>query len=137
MAAISPSDAVVSFSEAGWLQFLISDRRPNLLVSCHAGEIEAVTARLMDSCTPPLHVQRVPGQLVLPVDPPGTLLLWDVAQLALHQQIQLNDWMAIRRQQTQVISVTTAPLTPLVEGGRFLEGLLYRLNVVSLFAHGW
>ena len=137
MASISPSDAVVSFSETGWLQFLISDRRPNLLVSCHAGAIEAVAARLMASCAPPLHVQQLPGRLVLPVDLTGTLLLWDVAQLTLHQQIHLNDWMATHRQQAQVISVTTTPLTPLVEGGRFLEGLLYRLNAVSLFAHGW
>jgi sigma-54-interacting transcriptional regulator len=137
MPAISPSNAVVSFSEAGWLQFLISDRRPNLLVSCHAGEIQAVAARLMSSCTPPLHIQRLPGRLVLPVDLACTLLLWDVAQLTLDQQIHLNDWMAVRRQQTQVISVTTTPLASLVEEGRFLEGLLHRLNVVSLFAQGW
>jgi hypothetical protein len=137
MAAISASDAVVSFVQTGWLQFLIADRRPNLLVSCRDGEIEAVAARLTAFCTAPLHVQRLPGRLVLPVDLTGTLLLWDVAQLTLHQQIHLNDWMTIRRQQTQVISVTTTPLAPLVEGGLFLEGLLHRLNAVSLFAQGW
>jgi hypothetical protein len=137
MTAISPSDAVVSFSDTGWLQYLISERRPNLLVSCHTSELESVAGRLMRSCTQPLHALRLPGRMALPGEQTGTLLLWDIVHLTLEQQIQLNDWMAVRRPNMQVVSVTTAPLLPLVEHGRFLEGLLYRINVVSLFAQGW
>jgi DNA-binding NtrC family response regulator len=34
----------------------------------------------------------------------------------------------------QIVSITSEPLWPLVEQGRFLEGLFYRLNVVTLEA---
>jgi hypothetical protein len=137
MPAISPADAALSFSETGWLQFLVSERRPNLLVSCRAADVESVAARLVRTCMQPVHVQRLPGRLVLPADLSGTLVLLGVDQLTLLQQIHLNDWIAICRPGAQVISVTTTPLRPLVEHGRFLEGLLYRLNAASLFAEGW
>ena len=39
-----------------------------------------------------------------------------------------------RPRDAQVISITSAPLLPLVEDGQFLEGLFYRINVVSLVA---
>ena len=34
----------------------------------------------------------------------------------------------------QIVSITSQPIWPLVEAGRFLEGLFYRLNVVTLEA---
>ena len=87
-----------------------------------------------DGVPHPVQTLRLPGTFVLPEDHGGTLLLWDASRLTLDQQIRLNDWMGVRRVRTQVISVTTTPLLPLVEDGRFLEGLYYRMNVVSLFA---
>jgi len=77
-------------------------------------------------------VRRLPGRLALPSQPVGTLLLENVAALALAQQIRLHDWMSGSR--TQVISVVFAPLYPMVERGEFLEGLFYRLNMVTLEA---
>ena len=88
---------------------------------------------LMRSCAPPVHVCRLPGRLVLPSQSVGTLLLENVAALALAQQIRLDDWMS-HGTQTQVISVVFSPLYPMVERGEFLEGLFYRLNVVTLEA---
>jgi DNA-binding NtrC family response regulator len=38
------------------------------------------------------------------------------------------------RREVQIVSVTSAPLRPLVEDGEFLEGLFLRLNVVCLEA---
>jgi DNA-binding NtrC family response regulator len=64
----------------------------------------------------------------------GTLLLWDVARLTRGQQMQLHDWITDRPRDAQVISISSAPLLPLVEDGEFLEGLFYRINVVSLVA---
>jgi transcriptional regulator of aromatic amino acid metabolism len=134
MITMSSSEAVVTYSETEWLPYLTSERRSNLLVSCGASDVEAVATRLMRSSPHPVQTVRLPGMFALPEDRGGTLLLWDVSRLTLHQQICLNDWMGARRSRTQVISLTTTALLPLVEDGRFLEGLYYRMNMVSLFA---
>ena len=125
----------ISFSEAEWRRFLISERpRPNLLILCAPDEIESVVARVMSLCTGPVHGRRLPGELALPDALTGTLLLWDVAQLTLGQQIALHDWITERPQFAQVISVSSSPLLPLVQDGQFLEGLFYRMNIVSFVA---
>jgi len=129
--------AVVSFSEAEWRRFLTADRpRPNLLIVCAREEIEAVVSRVMGLCTGPVHAHKLPGELSLPEEMTGTLLLWDVAQLTRGQQVFLHDWITNRPPDARVISITAAPLLPLVEDGQFLEGLFYRINVVSLVAMG-
>ena len=127
--------AVVSFSEAEWRRFLTADRpRPNLLIVCANEEMETVVSRVTGLCRRPVHARQLPGELALPEEMTGTLLLWDVAQLTRGQQIFLHDWITDRPPDAQVISVTAAPLLPLVEHGQFLEGLFYRINVVSLIA---
>jgi len=127
--------AVVSFSEAEWQRFLTAERlRPNLLIVCASEELEAVVSRVMALCQGPVHTRQLPGELSLPKQMTGTLLLWDVAQLTRGQQMVLHDWVTDRPPDVQVISITTAPLLPLVEDGQFLEGLFYRINVVSLVA---
>jgi transcriptional regulator of acetoin/glycerol metabolism len=126
---------VVSFSEAEWQQFLTAERpRPNLLIVCAIEEMEAVVSRVMGLCKGPVHARQLPGELSLPKQMTGTLLMWDVAQLTRGQQMFLHDWITERPPDAQVISVTAAPLLPLVEDGQFLEGLFYRINVVSLVA---
>jgi hypothetical protein len=128
---------LISCSDAEWLRSLTSSNpRPNLLVLCQDIDTESVARRLRQMCTPPLHGGLLPGALELPSHEVGTLLLSDVASLTLEQQIELFDWMSDRVGTTQVISVTSAPLLSLVEDGRFLEGLLYRLNVVYVIATG-
>jgi transcriptional regulator of aromatic amino acid metabolism len=126
---------VVSFSEADWRRFLVSERlRPNLLIVCASQEIQTVVTRVLGSCRRPVHACPLPGELSLTDDMTGTLLLWDVAQLTRGQQMKLQDWITDRPREAQVISITSAPLLPLVEDGQFLEGLFYRINVVSLVA---
>ncbi len=66
-----------------------------------------------------------------PADPCGTLLLQDPHQLDLADQQRLDEWLS-RGHQTQVVTVVPASLFPLVEQGRFLVSLYYRLNVVHL-----
>lgn len=127
--------AVVSFSEAEWQQFLTAERpRPNLLIVCAIEEMEAVVSRVMGLCKGPVHPRQLPGELSVPKEMTGTLLLWDVAQLTRGQQMFLHDWITDRPPDAQVVSITAAPLLPLVEDGQFLEGLFYRINVVSLVA---
>jgi hypothetical protein len=125
---------VISFSEATWRQFLSSGPRPNVLIVSASEEIESVVARVSGLCTGPVHARTVPGKLSLSEEMTGTLLLWDVAQLTRGQQLRLHDWTTARPSGVQVISITSVPLMPLVEDGRFLEGLFYRINVISLVA---
>jgi hypothetical protein len=61
-------------------------------------------------------------------------MLGDIATLTLRQQIDFYDWLDRFGPAVQVVSLTSVPLWPLVEQGRFFEGLFYRLNVVSLTA---
>jgi hypothetical protein len=126
--------AFVSFSEAEWRQYLIEERRrPNLLISCTSDEIEPVVNLLTGLCARPVLIRKMPCELNLPGLMTGTLLLWDVAELTRGQQIELHDWITDRPENMQVISITSTALLPLVEDGRFLEGLFYRINVLNLF----
>jgi hypothetical protein len=130
-----PSQDFGSFSDAESLRSLTSSKpRPNLLVLCQDLETESVVRRFIQACTPPLHVRLLPGALELPFHNVRSLLLHDVTALTLRQQIELFDWMGDHVGTAQVISVTSTPLLPLVEDGRFLECLFYRLNMVHVTA---
>jgi transcriptional regulator of acetoin/glycerol metabolism len=61
----------------------------------------------------------------------------DVASLTIRQQVELSDWIQRQRGTIQVISIALQPIGPLVREGRFLEGLFYRLNTVSISAKGY
>jgi DNA-binding NtrC family response regulator len=108
--------------------------RPNLLVVCREIAPDLVIASLMDWCAPPFHVVNLPGALRLPQEKAGTLFLSNVAALSLQQQIDLHDWLDRGRGNLQIISATDTRLWTKVEEGGFLEGLYYRLNVISLEA---
>jgi hypothetical protein len=110
------------------------DRRHNLLVRVHGGGGDRVLQTLLQSCEHPFHLCTLPGPLELPSQKTGTFFLENASALTLAQQIRLQDWMSRGLGQMQVISVVFDPLYPMVEQGQFLEGLFYRLNVVSLEA---
>ena len=123
----------IAFSEGSWLRSLVGGgRRPNLLVLCQGATAAVVARRVSGLCSKSLEICLVPGELRLPQRRIGTLLLYDVSALTLSQQITLYDWMNDTSRGVQVISMTSAPLMPLVNSGLFLEGLYYRLNVVYL-----
>jgi hypothetical protein len=111
-----------------------SDWRPNLLVLCRDLEPGAVVAPLMAAGRRPFHVCRLPGALTLPEVRSGTLFLVNVGALMLGQQMKLYDWLEGCGSELQVVSITRQSLYPLIEEGRFMEALYYRLNVVCLDA---
>lgn len=114
------------------LMWLTSQRRrQNFLVRYPSGRFE-LRPQLLTSCVQPVRLCLLPGPLQLPRDSYGTLVLDDVATLRLEQQISLFDWLDERSCDVRVISVTSAPLTALVKGGVFLEGLFHRLSMVQL-----
>lgn len=126
---------LVSLSEPRLLPALTSENRwPNLLVVCRDVTVEAVVRHLVGFCEPPYHLITLPGTLDLPEPRKGTLLLTDVATLSLAQQVELYDWLTGGCEHLQVVSISSVPLRPLVDDGRFLEGLFYRLNVIYLDA---
>jgi transcriptional regulator of acetoin/glycerol metabolism len=127
----------VSFSDMDLLRALTSaDRRPNLMIDCTGETAEAVLDQLPTICPGPIHRCRLPGPLDLPSEGGGTLLLHDVATLTITQQVALFDWLQRRRGAMQVVSITHKRLIGLVCDGRFLEGLFYRLNTISVTARG-
>ena len=81
----------------------------------------------------PFHVCTLPRLLELPSGETGTLCLGNASALTM-AQIQLQDWMNGGSGRIPVIAVGFDALYPLVEEDEFLEGLFYRLNVVSLEA---
>jgi len=137
MNAVNSAD-FVSFSDMDLLRALTScERRPNLLVDCVNSVADGVVEQLRDTCAGPFHCVDLPGDLDLPEDTAsGTLVLNDVAGLTITQQVALFDWMHRRRGTIQVVSITRKRLIGLVCEGRFLEGLFYRLNTISVTARG-
>lgn len=127
----------VSFSDIDLLRVVTSGgHRPNLLVDCTSNAAVGVMDRLRTLCGPPVHACQLPGPLDLPPAGFGTLLIHDVSTLTIRQQVELSDWLHRRRGTTQVISIAQNPIAPMVRDGRFLEGLFYRLNTVSISAKG-
>jgi transcriptional regulator of aromatic amino acid metabolism len=127
----------VSFSDMELLRALTScERRPNLLIDCVDGGAESVLAQLEDLCVGPFFVSQLPGALNLPQGASGTLILHDVAALTIAQQVALFDWLHQQQGAVQVVSLTKKRLMGMVCDGRFLEGLFYRLNTISVTARG-
>jgi Sigma-54 interaction domain len=125
-----------TIADATLMRCLLAEvRRPNLLAQCaSAHDAEAFVERLVPWCAGPLYECPLPGALSLPTAPTGTLLLNDVAALSVMQQVEVFDWISERQTATQIVSVTTRPLTPLVDAGLFLQALFYRLNIIQLNA---
>jgi transcriptional regulator of aromatic amino acid metabolism len=116
------------------MSLLTTGHRPALMVLCGGRKPEAVAHSLMSWCASPVTRVRLPGRFELPANKTGTLMVGDASLMTLAEQIELHDWLNASRGAVQVVSVTSRPIWPLVESGLFLEGLFYRLNVVTLEA---
>ena len=78
----------------------------------------------------PVHVHR--SWLLLDAPKIGTFVLSGVDELTARQQREVIAWMNLVQENVQVVSVASRPLFPLVEAGRFLESLYYRLNTLYI-----
>lgn len=61
-----------------------------------------------------------------------TLLIRDIGEMSGAEQVRLLEWLTRAVGRTQVVSTTRFPLMPLVEDGRFINTLYYRLNTVCV-----
>jgi hypothetical protein len=75
-----------------------------------------------------------PGQqLLLPsVARTKTMILHNVGVLSHQDQLRLLEWLEEAVGRTQVISTTSTPLHPHVNGHNFIDTLYYRLNTVCV-----
>jgi transcriptional regulator of aromatic amino acid metabolism len=122
-------------AEDDWLRKIVAqDRHLNVLVHCAGVPVDSAIAEVGELCGRALWTCALPGALHLPDTDDETVVIGDVSALSLLQQIELYDWLDRFGESAQVLSFTSVPLWPLVERGRFLEGLFYRLNVVTLTA---
>jgi len=130
------SRSVLDYESQSDLRLLLmlaaEGRRPNFLLVCDQTSKAMAPQHVRALCAAPIHACRLPGSLVLPREKTGTLMLDDVAMLAIDQQIALYDWLGRSGSSIQVVSVTSTPLSVRVQNGEFLEALYYRLNVVNL-----
>jgi hypothetical protein len=125
----------VSLSDMALLRSLTGlGRRPNLLIVCPERDVPSASDWIRDLLGPPFSLCVLPGPLDLPASGRTTLFLHDIAALTLSQQVTLHDWLSTRGREVQVVSMTGAQMLPLVETGRFLKGLFYRLNTISMVA---
>jgi hypothetical protein len=85
---------------------------------------------LLDAGRPPFCWCDSSG-FALPADPVGTLILKNPAGLASREQRTLFDWIT-RHPATQIITVASQPLYPLVQIGTFADDLYYRLNACMI-----
>ena len=125
----------VSLSEMPLLRSLTGrGRRPNMLVVCSDTDVPPAFEWVRDLLGPPFSVCVLPGPLELPASGRGTFFLHDIAALtaaAANHAVRLAEH---RGRQVQVVSMTGSQMLPLVETGRFHEGLFYRLNTISTVA---
>jgi transcriptional regulator of aromatic amino acid metabolism len=122
-------------AEDDWLRAIVArNRNLNVLVHCPELPASAAIAEIRALVARPLWTCPAPGAFTLPEHDGETIVLGDVSMLTLRQQIELYDWLDRFGESSQVISLTSVPLWPLVGRGRFLECLFYRLNVVTLTA---
>ncbi len=61
-----------------------------------------------------------------------TLVIREVGRMTGAEQVRLLDWLDRAVGRTQVVSTSTVPVLPLVEEGRFINTLYYRLNTVCV-----
>ena len=71
-------------------------------------------------------------RLSLPRQSAGTLMLQGAHALSMSAQQRLFEWLDRDARAMRVLTTSAEPLFPLVEGGRFLEVLYYRLNMLLL-----
>jgi hypothetical protein len=123
-------DAASDITLLQWLDGM--GRHPNTLIICPEEAVAAVLRQVKRRSVQPVHYRILPGALPLPSQGGGTLVLNDAGTMTLRQQIMLFDWMNSIGRHMQVISLTRRCPHAMVRNGEFLEGLLYRLNVVRL-----
>jgi hypothetical protein len=120
-----------SFGVAADDWHVLQTTRPNVLLIGSDGAIDGFLELLRPRFLP--HVVEVAcRRFAVPAPSTGTLILREVPELDSAGQQQLFAWMSELDRRAQVISTSSCPLYPLVEGGRLDASLYYNLNVLMI-----
>jgi len=113
---------------------LVIEARCNLLLVGSLSATNAMLAALKPHLRGPVRQCTPKTGVPLPQPREGTLVLLNVAKLDGKQQAELLQWMdrLDDRLRVQIVSTASEPLFTLVEDGRFLADLYYRLNIVRM-----
>ena len=103
--------------------------RANTVVVANEDAVMGVWTAIWPSLQKPIHWVEA-DRLALPRQTAGTLILQDADALTAESQQQLFDWLDCDARATRILTTASRPLFPLVEGGRFLPALYYRLNML-------
>lgn len=104
---------------------------PNLLLVGSEAQTESMLNSLRPALRQPLLEATCGKGLSLPAHE-GTIVVREIAALDLVQQTALLQWLTDQVGRSQLVSVSSTSLFPLVERNVFLESLYYRLNTVIL-----
>lgn len=81
----------------------------------------------------PVAVWRPGDPMHLPEnDTIRTLIIREVGNMPGAEQVRLLEWLDRAVGRTQVVSISSGPLITLVEEGRFINALYYRLNTICI-----
>jgi hypothetical protein len=114
-----------------WDWHALVTSRANTVVVAREDAVMGVWTALWPTLQKPIHWVEA-SSLSLPRRSAGTLILQDADALTPTAQQELFDWLERDARATRVLTTTSLPLFPLVEGGSFLAALYYRLNVLLL-----
>jgi hypothetical protein len=105
--------------------------RPNTLLTGARTDTERAIRSLLPHLRAPVVYWRPDALREAAWDATGTLIVREVDALDSRQQRRLLESLEASGR-VQVISIASAPVYPLVQGGKFAEALYYRLNVICL-----
>jgi hypothetical protein len=102
--------------------------RPNTMLIGPPEAVRAVLTDLLPSLRQPVcwwrlnhHDEPLPGEC-------ATLIVHEASELTAQAQSALLAWLMARRHEAQVITVSSRPILPSVQAGRFAPDLYYALN---------
>ena len=121
-----------SLWKANDLRLIENGVRSNTLLVGPALETLEALAHIEGSLSPTVVEWPFDGAPWTVDEEPGTVILHDVDALGPDDQMRLLQWLEGPGSRSQVISLSSQPVLPLVLSGRFLDRLYYRLNVLYI-----
>ena len=104
----------------------------NTLVQGTKSDLDACVLALTPFYPTPVVTPNDPIGTALAAIEKGSVILENVSRYTLEEQRQILSWLDVNGCGVRLIATTTERLYDLVEGGRFIDTLYYRLNVIFI-----
>jgi hypothetical protein len=117
-------------SSSDWEKIIMT--RANTLVQGTKSDLDACVLALTPFCPTPVVTPEDPIGTALAAIDKGSVILENVSRFTLEEQREILSWLDLQGCGVRLIATTTERLYDLVEGGRFVDTLYYRLNVIFI-----